>query len=210
MSKSSILVFLKKHSIKIILFSIAATVFLIALWARNEAKHDLIAAQNNLKQPQAINYGAAQSALQLKEFMGSYNDLQQQGVIGNPRRLEWLEALQSNTALNGIPKLGFTLSPTEPTADTTLLYANNEFITKTTLLQITYTLLHEGDFYALVKALQEQAQGIFNIEECTIKHNDIETSNTNEGALKALLMGNCTLRWYSIKDITQEWEAPSP
>lgn len=209
MNNFSASLFLHKHMMKVIVLIVSIAIFSIAFWIRNSASHELNTEKNNLMQQQAINNTASDSALLLARYLNSYKLLQQQGVIGDPNRLQWLESVQKNVNYNVIPKLNIILSPTKLTTEANNPYHSIELKTKTTLLQVTFSILHEGDFYNLLNELRTQSQGVFNVEECTIRRSDEKSEEQVNKTLAAKFTGSCYLRWYSIPDVTQLWEVPA-
>lgn len=202
--------FPQKHVIKVIIITASIAVFCIALWVRDSAQQELVNEKGNLQQQQFMNNTAAESAALLEQYLHQYRDFQQQGIIGNPNRLQWLESVQHNVNEYRIPKLNFILSATELTTDANPLYHNMELETKATLMKVTFTLLHEGDFYHFFNQLQQDAKGVFNAEECTIRRNEHEGEELTVQKLEGAFAGSCDLRWYSIADVTRSWEVPAP
>jgi hypothetical protein len=208
MSNLSLSTFPRKHLFKIIIICTSIAIFSFAFWVRTKAQTELNVEKSSLQQQQSMNNTADESALLLERYLNQYRSLQEQGIIGDPKRLQWLESVQANADDNLIPKLNVVLSGTELTTDTHPLYHNPELNTKITRMQVTFTLLHEGDFYHLLNELQVKAQGIFNVEECDIRRNDAQGDELAEQKLEGKFIGDCSFRWYSLADITQAWEVP--
>lgn len=209
MSNFSGWLFLRKHMMKVIVIIVSITIFSVAFWVRSSANHELNSEKSNLLQQQVMNNTGSDSALLLARYLNSYKLLQQQGVIGDANRLQWLESVQKNVNYNFIPKLNFILSPTKLTTDANAPYHSPELKTKTTLMQVNFSLLHEGDFYNLLNELRMQSQGVFNVEECSIRRSDEKSEEQVNKKLEAKFTGSCYLRWYSIPDVTQLWEVPA-
>lgn len=210
MSNFSLPEFPRKHLLKILIICTSISIFSFAFWVRSNAQQELNAEKSSLQQQQIMNNTADESARLLARYLDPYKLLLQEGVIGEPKRLQWLESVQANTSDQRIPKLNVILSGTEFTTDAHPLYHNAELKTKTTLMQINFSLLHEGDFYHLLRALQLKSQGVFNIEECDIRRNDEQGDVLTNQKLEGKFIGNCHLRWYSIADVTRVWEVPAP
>lgn len=210
MNKLTLSTFSRKHLFKIIIICTSIAIFALAFWVRSNAEDALNIEKNLLQQQQSMNNTADESAVLLNQNLGKYKEFQQQGIIGNPQRLQWLESVQHGANQHLIPKLNFILSATEVTTDANPIYHNEELITKSTLMQMTFTLLHEGDFYHLLHNLQGHAQGVFNVEECEIRRNEDIGGTAASEKLEGQFVGRCDLRWYSMADITQAWEVSAP
>jgi hypothetical protein len=196
----------RKNIIYISIIIVSIVVFSLSLWQRNNAQSELNQQKSLLQQQKMTNTMAGDAALLLEKNLAIYKELQLRGIIGAPKRLQWLETIQHNADINGIPKLNMSLAPTEFTSIDHPLYHDDNLQTKSTLLQLTFSLLHEGDFYQLFSALQQQAEGVFNLEECSIRRSENQNDQEQPTKLIGGFNGSCDLRWYSIKDITQAWE----
>jgi hypothetical protein len=197
--------FLRKHALHFLIAAIALVLFSLALFAHKQAQQTLTEAKNSYAQQQATNQDAEQSAALLNEYLGVYRQLQEQGVIAQPQRLQWLEALKESVIQHTIPALNFILSRSETATETNTVYKHESIAIKVTPLKLELTLLHESDFYRLLNALQVQAKGLFSADKCSITRMD--TGNEySERRITADFNGRCDLLWYSLADITQSWE----
>jgi hypothetical protein len=198
--------FLRKHALHFLMAAIALVLFSLALFAHKQAQQTLTEAKNSYAQQQATNQDAEQSAALLNEYLVLYKQLQEQGVIAQPQRLQWLEALKSDVIHNALPAVNFILSRSETATETNTVYKHESIAIKVTPLKLELTLLHEGDFYQLLTELQVQAKGLFSADKCSISR--MGTGNEySERRITADFNGRCDLLWYSLADITQHWEA---
>jgi hypothetical protein len=196
----------KKHLLPFLFALTAMILFYLALVAYNGAKSQLVAAKNLLVQQQGNNATAEQAAGVLEKYLPLYRLLQEDGVITQPQRLLWLEALIADINVHILPSMNFTLEPSEVATDTNTVYKHDTILVKVTPMRLEFTLLHEGDFYQLLNQLHTDAKGVFSAQQCEILRND-----TDDDAKKTLITadfaGRCELLWYSLADITQSWEA---
>ena len=129
MNKLTLSTFSRKHLFKIIIICTSIAIFALAFWVRSNAEDALNIEKNILQQQQSMNNTADESAVLLNQNLGKYKEFQQQGIIGNPQRLQWLESVQHGANQHLIPKLNFILSATEVTTDANPIYHNEELIT---------------------------------------------------------------------------------
>ncbi len=141
----------------------------------------------------------------LEENLDAYRNLQNEGGIGEPRRLQWLETLRRVSNRFNIPAIEFTLDGSkivEPDGDP---YWHPEVGLMATNMKIIMQLSHEGDLYNLLTSLQEEAPGMFSVEDCRLRW---LTDYSDEFELSRL-QGECNLGWYTLMDVTTSWE-PTP
>jgi hypothetical protein len=62
-------------------------------------------------------------------------------------------------------------------------------------------LSHEGDFYQTLEGLSQTAPGLFDVDNCSVRW----LENFSASIALTRLRGGCTLRWYSIDDVTADW-----
>jgi hypothetical protein len=203
-------IFWRRYWFSLLRAAIALLALGFALVAHNHTQTALLAAKNSYQQQLAINLEAEQAALVLAEYLPPYQTLQTQGFIGQPPRLQWLEALRTEVAEQAVPALHFNLSASTLASDTNTTYKHETLALKVTPMQFDFTLLHEGDLAQLLNRLQIHAKGIFSTERCDITRSDADAVSVIPVAnrrLSANFKGQCELLWYSLADITLAWES---
>lgn len=203
--------FWRKHSLNFLLASISLLALGIAVLLHSRAEEALKIAKGSYQQQQAINFEAEQSAALLNQYLPIYKAFQEQGLIGAPWRLQWLEALNEDVSQNLVPLVTFSLSPTTLATATNTTYVPDALILKVTPMRLDFTLLHEGDFHRLLGMLQVQAKGLFSAQSCEIRRSEKGEDDTLDASstkrrLTADFKGQCELLWYSLADITHAWE----
>ena len=195
-----------KHIIKIAILLLAFSAFCLSAWLRSLANAEMTQAKIQVQQQQSINDDAQAQALYLSEYLPQYFELREQGIIGNPKRLQWLESVQKGAHDHLIPNLSFILSSTEFASNLNSPDYNAEIEVKTTPMQMDFTVLHEGDFYRLIHKLKQQALGVFSVQECEMRRTEDSNRKLKDVVLSNELKGSCNLLWYSITDFTSQWE----
>ena len=70
-------------------------------------------------------------------------------------------------------------------------------------MDINFHLLHEGDFFLMLKYLKDNSLGIFSVEECNLFRKDLGKENTPFSGFA----GECEFQWYTLSDVTVEEES---
>ncbi|MFT4819776.1 MAG: bisphosphoglycerate-dependent phosphoglycerate mutase [Candidatus Azotimanducaceae bacterium] len=151
------------------------------------------------------NDEAEASSYILKEFLEDYRALQIRGYAGAPRRLQWIETLRKIGEDNEIPDIGFTLEGSELIQQNIDPYWHPEVPIRATNMKITMLLSHEGDLYKILQGLQDEAPGLFNVQSCNLRW----LKDLNEDIALTRLRGSCELRWYTVGDVTENWQDAS-
>jgi hypothetical protein len=191
----------KKYWLSFTIIAISLMIWCASFWLYLNEKNKLLQTESAAMQQKSVNDSAEQSVLQLKNFYDQYLLLKQQGLVGEPPRLEWAEVLLEKYQDYRIPGFYFSLSPTELSKPEDSFFASDIIEIKKTPMQISFNLLHEGDFYRYMQALHQQAKGQFSVQECVISRDLSQASEEVASSFK----GQCDIIWFSMKDITTAW-----
>ena len=88
---------------------VSLIVFSLSLYLFNESKKALGQADNRFKQQRSQNAYSSDQLLLYSDYIKKYQNLQNKGVIGNDKRLQWFEKLQDVGEKFEIPAINFTL-----------------------------------------------------------------------------------------------------
>ena len=149
-------------------------------------------AQQQLRQAQmsvaAVNQQivqAGQDQQWINEYQGEYRQLQRIGFIGKDQRLDWYQALMTNSAQLGLNAVNFDIAPQQRHQP---LVSVGAFMLMDTPVQFSAEMRHEGIFAQLLDALSNSHHGIFTVRECTLNH-----------ALEnAPLLTQCVFEWHNL------------
>lgn len=137
----------------------------------------------------------------LQEYLARYQELQQRGVVGAERRLDWVEAVQESAQRLRLSKIQYQIMPREPYAPADLpsypglsVYASR--------MKLDMELMHEGDLAAVLDNLEHTAPGAVQVQSCRLRRLQ-DTLALDEA--RPNLAATCELRWFSIQA-----EAPAP
>lgn len=166
-----------------------------------DQQDNLINARADLDAQIFSNDDAEAASYILRDNLDEYRNLQASGYIGEPQRLQWLEALRNQSENKGIPGVSFTLEGSGLLEAFTDPYWHDQVPVRATNMKLTMQLSHEGDLYQILEGMSKTAPGLFNTEQCYLRW----LQNFNEDIALTRLRGECDLRWYSLDDVTESW-----
>ena len=131
---------------------------------------------------------------QIETWLPAYRSLESAGVIGEERRLEWIETLRAAAARAGLPSLRYRMEPrTAYEAGPGLETGDHGAFS--TVVRIEAGLLHEGDLERLLRELAAADAGLFHIERCGVRRSGPDFV-MRAGAIN--LGAECDLRWITL------------
>ena len=136
----------------------------------------------------------------LRKFIAFQN----RNIVGEPNRLQWMETLGQIVQELKIPSMNFNMEETRQLSDGSHVFWHDELEVNVTEVGLKFLLLHEGQYYHFFKELEERAAGRYTIDECELTRR-LASSDTNS----PVVSGSCRLFWFTISDVTKQWEAPS-
>ena len=192
----------RQFLIGIVVFIASIVALIFATIFHFHSSNSWTEANQEMKRQQSLN-NYAEGQLQI--FEKNYPDfkrLQNQGFVGNTKRLQWLETLEQVGEKYRIPGVDFTLESAVPAQELRDHYFHQTLKLETTQMKLTLNMIHEGDWFNLMQHLRKNANGFFSAEKCRISR---ESSGLKSNYLEKLI-GLCDLEWYTIVDFTEEWD----
>lgn len=180
-----------------ILAAFAVTIGMVvtgaALRFHAEASRDYDREKDRLEAVQSRYRTIDEQKRQIETWLPAYRSLESVGVIGEERRLEWIETLRAAAARVGLPSLRYRIEPraayeAEPGLDT------GDHGAFSTVVRIEAGLVHEGDLERMLRELAADA-GLFHIERCGVRRSGPEFL-MRPGAIN--LSAECDLRWITL------------
>jgi hypothetical protein len=130
----------------------------------------------------------------IDEFYPEFVRLYRSGLLGGERRLSWLETLREAGEAIKIPELNYKLESqrlTKPDYDVHLgtygLYVSP--------MNLSIGLLHEGDLFQLLNALDRDALGQYSVRNCEFTRAEGEVRLDPK---VANIKANCLLEWLTV------------
>ena len=139
----------------------------------------------------------------IEEFAPQYAALENAGLIGDERRLSWIETLRTVAKGMKMPALRYEIGAQERFEPDYPLPAGT-FTVYGTEMRLQMGLLHAADLPAIFAALGEAARGLFTVTGCSLARPYAELGEQIDPS-KANLSVQCRLRWL----VTRKPSAPA-
>ncbi|MDD4912659.1 MAG: hypothetical protein PHP57_10230 [Sideroxydans sp.] len=163
-----------------------------AIGYQQQAALDLNSAQQQLTDARKQLISAKNDAENMATYQLEYEALETQKVIGNEQRLDWIENLEKIRKKKLVLDFKYTIGPQQayvpnPPLDT------GGFALNISPMSLQIELLHEEQLQRLFTAFQNEMQGWFILERCTLSGGN--TSQDPTAPLKA----ECSGGWITLK-----------
>jgi hypothetical protein len=133
----------------------------------------------------------------IEEFYPRYQGLEEAGMIGDERRLSWIETLRNMARGLKVSQMRYEISSQEE-FEPAFELPRGTFKVYTTDMNLSAGLLHEADLPAMLAALDEAAEGMFSVAGCSmqVRANAFpvkpEPRNPN-------VIAECRLQWFIVR-----------
>jgi hypothetical protein len=198
----------RRNWIKAASFCFALGILLLAVHQQQKTINAFALSQQQYQQQQGLHQTAHSAASLLALYQSQYDQLRAQGIVDEARRLQWVEALNASARELGIPQVRFTLAATAAANETNTFFSAEGVGLSVTPMRLDFSLIHEGDFYRLIGDLRSRAQGLFSVQNCTIRRK--QEAGTVESVEQLAgenmqgserIAGECDLVWYNLAAI---------
>lgn len=131
----------------------------------------------------------------IDQYRSLYNDYKSSGLVGEERRLSWIESLEGTNEVLRLPTLSYALNPQEE-FERPKFRAKRGVEVKSSPMELNMGLLHEEDLFALLEGLRLSIRNLFTVDSCQISREtpvdrSLETGRSN-------LRSACLIRWVTI------------
>ena len=123
-----------------------------------------------------------------------FQALEKDGVIGDERRLKWTEALDQADAVLKLPGLSYSIDA-QKRHTTEFPLDDGAYKLYASQMTLNLGLLHSEDLFRLLRRLDEDAEGLYSVDSCSVSRSQQEPGSPKE----AHLTSTCKLYWYTIK-----------
>ncbi|MEE8366251.1 MAG: hypothetical protein V3R76_10720 [Gammaproteobacteria bacterium] len=131
----------------------------------------------------------------LEQYKNLYSGYRSTGLVGDERRLSWIESLESTNEVLRLPTLTYSLLPQEDFKRPGFKVKRGVAV-KGSVMELSLGILHEEDIFALFEGLRLSIKNLFTVESCILTRNSaIDTSlNTKRTNFDS----KCNIRWVTI------------
>jgi hypothetical protein len=140
---------------------------------------------------------ARQDRENLSVYSAEYGVLEEQDIIGDDRRLDWMEGLEKLRRQNPAFDFRYTISPQKNYAPQPAIDSGN-FIIHYSEMKLQFDWLHEGQLLKFFDALRSQVKGHYQLEGCALHRNDTGGNDTRTTPIN--IKGECSGGWITLKN----------
>ena len=130
----------------------------------------------------------------LLDYYPKFVNLYNKGIIGREKRLNWIEALRQAGETVKLPSLTYSINSQEEHIPEYVINYSGYTIYRSSM-ELNLGLLHEGDLFKLIDYINQEADGIYTLSECTFSMNGREV---NFDKNHANISASCLLYWLTI------------
>ena len=131
----------------------------------------------------------------LDQYRNLYNGYKSSGLVGEERRLSWIESLEGTNEVLRLPTLAYSLQPQEK-FERPGFKAKRGVEVLSSPMELKMGLLHEEDLFALLEGLRLSIRNLFTVDSCLInRDSSVERSLDTK---RPNLSSTCTIRWVTI------------
>jgi hypothetical protein len=127
----------------------------------------------------------------IRNFQHRFVALRQRGLIGDERRLEWLDAIRQTQEQLKLPPLSYEIEPQQVVTLEAPLDLG-EFQLRGSRMHLHMELLHELDLFNFFVNLRDNSY--FAVQDCSIKRLGVVAGTPGASTLGA----DCTLNWITL------------
>lgn len=131
----------------------------------------------------------------LEQYRNRYNDYKSSGLVGEERRLSWVESLESTNNVLRLPTLNYNLGP-QGEFERPKFKELRGVSVRSSPMELNIGLLHEEDLFALLEGLRLSIKNLFTVDHCSMNRLGAPAESLNTKSLN--LQAKCTIRWVSI------------
>lgn len=181
----------------VLVISIAFSVTIVLLGFEFEADkyEEYKKGESNLRTTHRLYKNMVNDIDLLEQYTAKYTDFKTSGLIGGERRLSWIESLESTNSVLRLPTLTYELLPQEGFVRSGLKTGSN-VVVNSSAMELSLSLLHEEDLFALFEGLSLSIRNLFTIDSCEIRL--IGQIGRSFDTKKPNLSSNCVIRWITI------------
>lgn len=140
----------------------------------------------------ASRYAQADSEKRdIRNFQQRFVELRQRGLVGEERRLEWLDAIRQTQDELKLPPLSYEIEPQQVVQLDAPLDLG-DFQLHGSRMRLHMELLHELDLFNFFQSLRER--GYFAVQDCAIRRLGVAVETPGASTLGA----DCTLDWITL------------
>ena len=131
----------------------------------------------------------------LDQYRNLYEGYKSSGLVGEERRLSWIESLVTTNEVLKLPTLTYNLQPQEKFIRPGLKVKSGVELNSSPMV-LSMGLLHEEDLFAVLEGLSLSIKNLYTVDSCSLTRSGEISSTLNTRSTN--LTSRCTIRWVTI------------
>lgn len=131
----------------------------------------------------------------LDQYRNLFSEYKSTGLVGDERRLSWIESLESTNDVLRLPTLAYSLKPQEEFQRPGFKLQRGVSVMSSPM-ELTIGMLHEEDLFALLEGLRLSIRNLFTVDSCSITRQGMVGRSLN--TKRANMQSRCTIQWVTI------------
>jgi hypothetical protein len=131
----------------------------------------------------------------LEQYRTLFIGYKSTGLVGDERRLSWIESLKRTNARIRLPLMKYQLRPQEKFERPGLTLKRGVELSSAPML-LNMDLLHEEDILTVFETLRLSIKNLFTVDSCVLSRKGAVGGTLD--TQKANLSANCVIRWLTI------------
>jgi hypothetical protein len=145
---------------------------------------------------------ATEEEREIREKVAAYNKLVERGVIGDERRLDWVDAIAAIKANRLLFEVKYAIEPQRP-LDLAGAKGAGDVELLASRMRLELPLLHEGDLFAFLSDLERSVSAHVLLRSCTIQRAEKTGTERKAGPQ---LKADCLIDLVTVRDKARKVE----
>ena len=190
---------LRRGITTVLLGVVSALLMIVVSWFKLHYQQVALTEQEQtLRSAQAQRDKAERAVRIVKDDLPLFKQLENNGVIGEEKRLLWLQTLVQSGEKLRLSSMQYKIGTQEVFAPDFVNFGGNYEIRRSDMIIITQSL-HEADILQVIDNLAREPSGLFQVSECEMQRLQKEINPQME---LPNVMAECRLRWFTVHHAT--------
>jgi hypothetical protein len=159
------------------------------------ANSDLSAQNSQLQQAKQRFEASGLEKETIVKYLPIYQRLIDQGVIGQERRIEWVDGLRKIHLRYKLFNINYTIGVQE-SYKPSFISETGDFQLYRSTMKLDLSMLHEGDLITLLNGLEELQTTPYIVRQCELRR----LTATTTRALQPNMSAHCEIDWLTIRE----------
>jgi hypothetical protein len=160
-------------------------------------QNNLRTAQGQMNDARKRLTAARQDQESLSVYAIEYGQLENQNIIGDDHRLDWMEGLEKLRNQNLAVDFRYNIAPQKNYVPQPAIDSGN-FDIHYSEMKLQFELLHEGQLLKFFDALHNQIKGRYQLEGCAMQR--VASDNGTATSTGAKIKAECSGGWITLKN----------